>query len=61
MSKPQKVAHDKTFKWGAIGLGSFDDLGLWDDIELRGEIVDQKVDQKFPKAKKRKSNGKKKK
>lgn len=51
MSKPQKVAHDKTFQWGAIGLGSFDDLGLWDDVEIRGEIVDKKADQNFPKAK----------
>ena len=50
MEKPQKVAHDKTFQWGAIGLGSFDDLGLWDDIEIRGEIVDHKADQDFKKA-----------
>ena len=47
MTKPQKVAHDKTFKWGAIGLGSFDDLGLWDDFELRGVEVKQIADQKF--------------
>ncbi len=50
MDKPQKVAHDKTFQWGAIGLGSFDDLGLWDDVEIRGEIVDKKADQDFKKA-----------
>jgi quinoprotein glucose dehydrogenase len=61
MSKPQKVAHDKTFQWGAIGLGSFDDLGLWDDVEIHGEIVDKKADQSFPKAKaKKKGKGKKK-
>ena len=56
MSKPQKVAHDKTFKWGAVGLGSFDDLGLWDDFELRGVEVRQTADQKFvsqPKPKKK--------
>lgn len=47
MTKPQKVAHDKTFKWGAVGLGSFDDLGLWDDFELRGLEVKQTVDQNF--------------
>ena len=39
MEKPQKVAHDKTFGAGLIGLGSFDDLGQWDDIELRGVEV----------------------
>ena len=50
MDKPQKVAHDKTFQWGAIGLGSFDDLGLWDDVEIRGQIIDQKADQDFKKA-----------
>jgi quinoprotein glucose dehydrogenase len=56
MEKPQKVAHDKTFKWGAVGLGSFDDLGLWDDFELRGVTIKQTVDQKFvnpPKPKKK--------
>ena len=50
MKTPQKVAHDKTFQWGAIGLGSFDDLGLWDDVEIRGEIVDQQADEDFRKA-----------
>ncbi|MEM0897495.1 MAG: hypothetical protein AAGJ79_11485 [Verrucomicrobiota bacterium] len=39
MKTPQKVAHDKTFGTGLIGLGSFDDLGQWDDIELRGVEV----------------------
>jgi len=50
MDKPQKVAHDKTFQWGAIGLGSFDDLGLWDDVEIRGQILDKQADQDFKKA-----------
>ncbi|MBG86208.1 MAG: hypothetical protein CMO80_04830 [Verrucomicrobiales bacterium] len=47
MDKPQKVAHDKTFQWGAIGLGSFDDLGLWDDFRLNGVKIEKKADQKF--------------
>jgi quinoprotein glucose dehydrogenase len=60
MEKPQKVAHDKTFAWGAIGLGSFDDLGLWDDFRLNGVPIDKVVDQKFvsvklPAKKKKKS------
>lgn len=36
METPQMVTHDKTFTWGQIGLGSFDDLGQWDDLILRG-------------------------
>lgn len=42
MTKPQKVAHDKTFQWGMIGLGSFDDLGLWDDVKINGVLVEGK-------------------
>ena len=41
MEKPQKVAHDKSFQWGLIGLGSFDDLGQWDDVKINGVAVDQ--------------------
>lgn len=43
METPQKVAHDKTFQWGMIGLGSFDDLGQWDDVEIRGVEVEEKA------------------
>ena len=39
MENPTHVAHDKTFKWGRIGIGTFDDLGWWDDIEIRGQKV----------------------
>ncbi len=39
METPTHVAHDKTFTWGQIGIGTFDDLGLWDDVELRGVAV----------------------
>lgn len=41
VENPQKVAHDTTFSWGQIGLGSFDDLGQWDDVEIRGIEVDR--------------------
>lgn len=44
MKKPMMVAHDKTFEWGSIGLGSFDDTGMWDDVELRGIKVKAKGD-----------------
>ncbi|MCF6313712.1 MAG: HEAT repeat domain-containing protein [Verrucomicrobiales bacterium] len=42
MKKPMMVAHDKTFDWGSIGLGSFDDTGMWDAVELRGIKVKAK-------------------
>lgn len=36
LEHPIMTASDKTFAWGQIGLGSFDDVGDWDDVELRG-------------------------
>ncbi|MCG8583092.1 MAG: hypothetical protein MI757_00065, partial [Pirellulales bacterium] len=36
METPHMTAIDKTFTWGQIGIGTFDDNGNWDDIELRG-------------------------
>ncbi len=42
LENPQKVAHDKTFTWGQIGLGSFDDMGAWDDVVIRGVKIEKK-------------------
>ena len=39
MSKPIMKAQDKTFTWGRIGLGSFDDTGNFDDIRIWGKKV----------------------
>ncbi len=39
MEKPIKSATDKTFTWGQIGIGSFDDQGYFDDLTLHGTIV----------------------
>lgn len=39
LETPQMMAHDKTFTWGQIGLGSFDDMGQWDDVKLHGQTV----------------------
>ncbi|MDA1014597.1 MAG: hypothetical protein O3A00_09120 [Planctomycetota bacterium] len=39
LQTPVKVAHDKTFQWGLLGLGSFDDLGQWDDVVIRGLTI----------------------
>ena len=35
LNHPAMEAHDKTFATGLIGLGSFDDVGMWDDVEIR--------------------------
>ncbi len=40
MNEPVMTAEDKTFAWGRIGIGAFDDLGNFDDVELRGTIVE---------------------
>ena len=36
MKTPVMEATDKTFTWGRVGVGSFDDTGNWDDVVLRG-------------------------
>ncbi|MGI9429475.1 MAG: DUF6807 family protein, partial [Bythopirellula sp.] len=40
MQSPVYVARDKTFSWGRIGLGTFDDNGNFDNLELRGVAID---------------------
>ena len=41
MSNPVMTATDKTYAWGQIGLGSFDDTGNWDDIQLFATVVNK--------------------
>lgn len=41
MTKPVMTAVDKTFTWGAVGIGSFDDTGNWRDIRLEGVKVEK--------------------
>ena len=41
MKKPYMTAVDKTFAWGEVGLGTFDDNGNFDDFELRGIAVEK--------------------
>jgi hypothetical protein len=36
MKTPVQTATNKTFVWGQVGVGSFDDLGQFDNIVLRG-------------------------
>ena len=37
------TAQDKTFTWGQIGLGSFVDIGDFDDVVVRGVRVKRAV------------------
>lgn len=39
MKKPHMTAKDNTFRWGQVGIGTFDDNGNYDDFELRGAEV----------------------
>ena len=39
LETPVMTAVDKTFAWGRIGVGAFDDLGNIDDVRLRGVVV----------------------
>lgn len=41
MKTPHFVANDKTFIWGQVGVGTFDDNGNFDDIKLRGIKVER--------------------
>jgi hypothetical protein len=43
MDGPMMTAHDNTFAWGRVGLGTFDDNGNWDDFKLHGVVVDPKA------------------
>ena len=40
MEKPVMTAVDKTFIWGRVGIGSFDDTGNFDHVLLYGEKVE---------------------
>ena len=39
MKTPVMTATDKTFTWGKVGVGSFDDTGRFDDVYLFGDVV----------------------
>lgn len=41
MDKPVMTAKDKTFAWGQIGVGTFDDTADYDKLELRGVKVEK--------------------
>jgi len=39
LKNPMMTASDKNFTWGQIGIGSFDDLGNFDHVVLRGTVT----------------------
>ena len=39
MKTPVQTASNKTFLWGQVGVGSFDDLGNFDNVVVRGTRV----------------------
>jgi hypothetical protein len=44
MAKPLMTATDKTFTWGQVGLGTFDDSGNFDSVNLLGRRVERPTD-----------------
>lgn len=41
MEKPVMTATDKTFTWGQVGIGTFDDTGNFDDVAVYGKKVER--------------------
>ena len=41
MGKPVMTATDKTFAWGQVGIGTFDDTGNFDDVIVYGKKIDR--------------------
>ena len=39
METPIMTAHDKTFTWGQIGIGSFDDTARYSEVKLWGNVA----------------------
>ncbi len=44
MDKPVMTATDKTFTWGQVGIGTFDDTGNFDDVLVYGKKVEPPAD-----------------
>jgi hypothetical protein len=38
VSTPIMTAINHRFRWGRVGVGSFDDIGQFDDLQLRGRL-----------------------
>ena len=44
MKTPIMTATDTTFAWGQVGIGSFDDTGMWDDVKISGGVGQANVE-----------------
>lgn len=44
MQKPVMTATDKTFAWGQVGIGTFDDTGNFDDVLVYGTKIARPAD-----------------
>ena len=42
MNTPIMTAVDRTFAWGRVGIGSFDDTGMYDDVKIYGKRAEKK-------------------
>ena len=40
MESPVMTATDKSFTSGQVGIGSFDDRGMWDEVVVRGKAAE---------------------
>ena len=50
MTEPVMTAVDQTFKWGQIGIGSFDDTGNFDNVRVYGKKVEKPSEAVPPKS-----------
>ncbi|MDX1952474.1 MAG: hypothetical protein SFY81_09830 [Verrucomicrobiota bacterium] len=48
MQKPIMIAQDKTFQWGQLGFGSFDDTGKIKNIRIWAPKIENKSTPAFP-------------
>lgn len=48
MTNPVMTAEDKTFRWGQVGVGTFDDTGRFDNVYLFGEQVEEPKENNAP-------------
>jgi hypothetical protein len=44
MDKPLMTAHDKTFSWGSIGMGTFDDTADFAEVKLWGNRAKSSIE-----------------
>jgi len=48
MTQPCMTARDSRFGWGRVGLGTFDDSGNFDEVQLHGALVSPPANRRLP-------------